>query len=97
MSPDSPFVPLLEFNEKQRVSSNQEILDRITRILFAVFMGDEPMDDDAIDELIEDCFGMATIVMAVCGMKIIGENSSGDYVARFKPYKSIEHFKESKI
>ena len=97
MSIDSPFIPTLEFSEKQRIDANREILDRVTRILFAVFMSDEPMQDDEIDELIEECFGMASVVMAVCGMKILGENSNGDYVARFKPYKSVEHFRESKI
>lgn len=98
MPSDSPFVPLLEFNEKQRVASNQEILDRITRILFSLFMDDEPMSENDIDELLDDCFGMSSALMAVCGMKIIGENENGDYVARFTPYKSLEHFaKESGI
>jgi hypothetical protein len=97
MSTDSLFSPELEFTEKQRIAANQEMLDRVATILFAVFMNDEPMGDDEIDELLEECFGMATIVMAVCGMKIIGENTDGDYVARFKPYKSLEHFTESNM
>lgn len=95
MSTESIFLPELEFTEKQKISANQEMLDRVTRVLFAVFMSDDSMQDDEIDELLEECFGMATIIMAVCGMKIIGENTNGDYVARFKPYKSLEHFTES--
>lgn len=97
MSTDSLFSPELEFTEKQRIAANQEMIDRVTRILFAVFMSDEAMQEDEIDELLEDCFGMATVVMAVCGMKMIGENTNGDYVARFKPYKSLGHFTESNM
>ena len=56
------------------------------------------MSENDIDELLDDCFGMSSALMAVCGMKIIGENENGDYVARFTPYKSLEHFaKESGI
>jgi hypothetical protein len=50
------------------------------------------MSQSEVDELIDDSFGIATVLMAVAGMDIVGANSEGDYVARFKPYKSLEHF-----
>ena len=92
MSEKSTFNTSIEFSEKQRVDANQEVLERVTRILFTIFMDDEPMSEDDINNLLEDCFGMASALMAVCGMRILGENENRDYVARFKPYRSLEHF-----
>lgn len=93
MSSEQPFVPTIKFSKEEKVDANKEILERVARILFVVFMADdEPMSESEIDELIDDSFGMATVLMAVAGMELVGTNSDGDYVARFKPYKSLEHF-----
>jgi hypothetical protein len=27
-------------------------------------------------------------------MRVVGENINGDYVVKFKPYKSLEHFEK---
>lgn len=89
---DSPFTAVTLFSDKEIVEANQDILERVTRVLFSVFMDDKPMLDGEMDELLDSSFSIATILMAVCGMSIIGENIKGQYVARFKPYRSVEHF-----
>lgn len=82
-----------KFDNSEKADVNQEILDRVTRVIFMVFMPDDaPMSESEFDELIEESSGMASIIMAVAGMDVIGENSNGDYVSRFKPYDSLEHF-----
>lgn len=93
MSSEQLFAPVIKFSQQEKVDANKEILERVARILFVVFMADdEPMSQSEVDELIDDSFGIATVLMAVAGMDIVGANSKGDYVARFKPYKSLEHF-----
>lgn len=97
MSANELFTQTIKFAEEEKVAANQEVLERVTRILFVLFMpDDEPMSEDEVDELLEDSFGMASVLMAVCGMNIIGENDNGDYVVRFKPYKSLEDFAKGK-
>ena len=82
-----------KFDNSEKEDVNQEILDRVTRIIFMAFMPDDAqMSDKEFDELIDESSGMASIIMAVAGMDVIGENSHGDYVARFSPYDSLEHF-----
>ena len=82
-----------KFDNSEKSDINQEILDRVTRVIFMAFMpDDEPMSENEFDELIEESSGMASIIMAVAGMDVIGENPHGEYVARFKPYDSLEHF-----
>jgi hypothetical protein len=97
MTAEQLFMPTIEFSEGERVAANTDILERVARILFVIFMDDDnPMSEDEVDELAEDVFGMASVLMAVAGMNIVGRNSEGDYVARFKPYKSLEHFSKEK-
>lgn len=99
MSDDQRFEKIIDLTNSEKTSANQEMIERVTRILFVIFMPDgESMSDDQINELLDECFDMASIVMAVMGMNIVGENTNGEYVARFTPYRSLEHFaQENKI
>lgn len=92
MSAIDPFVPTLEFTDEHRIAANQEILEQVTRSLFMSFMSDEPMSENDIDELLGECFEISAVLMAVCGMRVIGENLNGDYVVNFHPHASIEDF-----
>lgn len=93
MSESPTFTASIEFSKEEKTAANQEIIERVTRILFVIFMPDErSLTDSEVEELLDDCFGMASVLMGVAGMDIIGFNNAGDYVARFKPYKSLEHF-----
>jgi hypothetical protein len=93
MQENKAFQASIKFGEPEKTAANQDIIDRVTRVLFVVFMPDDvSMSEEETEELFDDVSGMAKVLMAVAGMKIIGRNSDGDYVARFKPYKSLEHF-----
>lgn len=92
MSSDPPFAALLPFSDEEKVLANKEILERVARVVFATFMDDEPMSEEQVDELLDDSFGIASLLMGVCGMNVVGENSTGDYVVDFRPYASVEDF-----
>ena len=93
MQENKAFQTSIKFSESEKNIANQDIIDRVTRILFVVFMpDDESMSASEAQELLDDVSGVASVLMAVAGMNIIGKNSDGDYVARFKPYKSLEDF-----
>ena len=93
MSDSSKFNPTVEFDNKEVIEANTSVLERITQALFALFMPEGGIESpEEIEDLANQSFEMATVVMAVAGMNIIGENIDGDYVARFKPYKSFSDF-----
>jgi hypothetical protein len=93
MSDLSKFNPTVEFEGFEVVEANTNILTRVTQALFAFFMPEGGIESpNEIDDLANQSFEMATVVMAVAGMSIIGENIDGDYVARFKPYESFSDF-----
>jgi len=98
MSGKSKFDKIIDVKGDDLKSINMEILERITRVIFFLFMPDgQQMSDAEIDDLMEESFGLASLLMAVAGMRVDGENIDGDYVVKFKPYKSLEHFeKENK-
>jgi hypothetical protein len=98
MSGKSKFDKIIDVKEDDLKSINMEILERITRVIFFLFMPDgQQMSDAEIDDLMDESFGLASLLMAVAGMRVDGENIDGDYVVKFKPYKSLEHFeKENK-
>lgn len=92
MSTDSKFSAVTQFSDGERVSANKEILERVTRVLFSTFMDDGPMSDDEVDELLDDSFEISGLIMAVCGMNVVGKNQDGDYVVEFSPYSSLDSF-----
>lgn len=92
MSTDGKFSAVLQFSDKEKISANKEILERVARVVFATFMSDEPMSEEQVDELLDDSFGVASLLMGVCGMKAVGDNEDGDYVVHFSPYSSIDEF-----
>lgn len=93
MSDSLKFNPTVEFNNKEIFEANTSVLDRVTQALFALFMPEGGIESpEEIEDLANQSFEMASVVMAVAGMSIIGENIDGDYVARFKPYKSFSDF-----
>jgi hypothetical protein len=98
MSGKSKFDKIIDVKGDDLKSINMEILERITRVIFFLFMPDgQQMSDAEIDDLMDESFGLASLLMAVAGMRVDGENIDGDYVVKFKPYKSLEHFeKENK-
>lgn len=93
MSDSLKFNPTVEFDNKEIFEANTSVLDRVTQALFALFMPEGGIESpEEIEDLANQSFEMASVVMAVAGMSIIGENIDGDYVARFKPYKSFSDF-----
>lgn len=95
MSGKSKFDKIIDVKGDDLKSINMEILERITRVIFFLFMPDgQPMSDAEINDLMDESFGLASLLMAVAGMRVDGENIDGDYVVKFKPYKSLEHFEK---
>jgi hypothetical protein len=95
MSEKSKFDTIIDIKGDDLKSINMEILGRITRVIFFLFMPDgQPMSESDIDDLMDESFGLASLLMAVAGMRVAGENIDGDYVVKFKPYKSLEHFEK---
>lgn len=93
MSDNEKFQIATSLDKTAEIAASQDIIERVTRILFVLFMPDDrPMSDPEIDELLVECFDMGSLLMAVIGMNIIGKNSDGDYVARFRPHKSLSDF-----
>jgi hypothetical protein len=93
MSDLSKFNPTVEFDNKEIFEANTNILNRVTQALFVFYMPEGGIESpEEIEDLADQSFEMASVVMAVAGMNIVGENIDGDYVARFKPYESFSDF-----
>ena len=93
MSENQDFKAIMTFSDSEIVDANRAVLNMIATAMFGFFSQFEgDVSSDELDEIYRDVGGVAAIAMSAAGMKIIGENISGDYVVHFKPYESFDDF-----
>lgn len=94
MSDKSIFVPASTFNREELKKANSEILNAVGEILYFAFVDqdDESSGKSEKDQTLGVLWGMSNLAMAVAGMKIVGRNTNGDYVAVFSPSMTIENY-----
>jgi hypothetical protein len=82
-------------DQNARRAATVNIVDRLHQGLFYYYTEHEPEieDDDTKVELGDYMWQVATTLMAVCGLRIIGiESSTGRYLATFEPVESVKQF-----
>ncbi len=82
-------------DQDARRAATVKIVDRIHQGLFYYQTEHEPEieDDDKKVELGDFLWDVASTLMAICGLKVIGvESSTGKYLATFEPTESVKNF-----
>jgi hypothetical protein len=94
MSNTSTFTPVEVFGEDERREATGKVIDNVMQVLFFFFEENEENleDDEALDEFINYLWSISCSALAVTGMRIIGKNEDGQYVATFNPSTSVKDF-----
>jgi hypothetical protein len=90
----SIFEPVKFFTEEEQVIANTKIVDHVVQILFSFFgdQEDELDNEEIFNDFVDSLTSIASLILAVAGMNIIGENSEGNLVSKFVPLASMEEF-----
>jgi len=85
-------TPKIAFNKKQRKDATVDILNHVTEVLWFFFEeNEEDLEDDAaMDEFVGYLWNISIACMSAAGMKVIGQDEDGSYVATFNPVKSVK-------
>jgi hypothetical protein len=87
-------VSILTPEEKKK--ANQTIVNVITQCLFLLFSSDnEEMSEDEVEELLDQAFNIALVVMSILRVDVVGKNSNEDYVLKLTPYTSFAEFQKN--
>jgi hypothetical protein len=82
-------------DQDARRAATVNIVDRIAQGLFYYHSEHEPEieDEDKKVELGDFMWDVASTLMAICGLRVIGvESSTGRYLATFEPTESVKSF-----
>jgi hypothetical protein len=82
-------------DQDARRAATVNIVDRLHQGLFYYYTEHEPEieDEDIKVELGDYMWRVATALMAMCGLRVIGiESSTGRYLATFEPVESVKKF-----
>jgi len=82
-------------DQDARRAATVKIVDRLHQGLFYYQTEHEPEieDDDKKAELGDFLWDVASTLMAICGLRVIGvESSTGKYLATFEPAESVKKF-----
>jgi hypothetical protein len=82
-------------DQDARRAATVNIVDRLHQGLFYYYTEHEPEieDDDKKVELGDYMWLVASTLMAICGLRVVGvESSTGKYLATFEPTESVKNF-----
>lgn len=53
------------------------------------------MSEDDVEELLDQAFNIALVVMSILRVDVVGKNSNEDYVLKLTPYASFAEFQKN--
>ena len=86
---------ILFADQDARRAATVNIVDRLHQGLFYYHTEHEPEieDDDKKVELGDFMWDVASTLMAICGLRVIGvDSATGKYLATFEPTESVKNF-----
>jgi hypothetical protein len=94
MTKISTFQPVEVFDEDGRRSATANVIDHVMQVLFFYFEeNEEGLDtDEGMDEFVQYLWSISCSALAVTGMRLVGVDAEGRYVATFNPSASVKEF-----
>ena len=94
MTQISTFQPVETFNEDERREATAKVIDHVMQVLFFYFEeNEENLDtDEGVDDFVKYLWSISCSALAVTGMRLIGKDAEGNYIATFNPSSSVKEF-----
>lgn len=94
MTQTSTFQPVEIFNEDDRRLATAKVIDHVMQVLFFYFEENEDgLDtDEDIDDFVRYLWSISCSALAVTGMRLVGKDADGNYIATFSPSSSVKEF-----